>query len=276
MPSDASQDLQRTFGGSIPAFYDEYLGPAWFGPIAADLAHRVPVDPGGDVLELACGTGLMTRPLRNRLDARRKLVATDLNKPMLDYARSKMTDLAGIEWREADAAKLPFADGTFGAVACSLGVMFIPDRAALFREVRRVIKPGGVFVFNVWDRIEHNPCVRIYSDVIESLYPGDAEVKFRVPYEMADEQLLLNLVTGGGFNGVTIKHVTLPVQGVSARQVATGQVRGTPRGLLLAKRGADFDQVIDKVTAALEAQCGAGHDFRAQVQVMAAIAAVRS
>ena len=273
--SDASQDLQRTFGGSIPRYYDEYLGPAWFGPIATDLAQRVPVDPGADVLELACGTGLMTRPLREHLDPRRKLVASDLNAPMLDYARAKMPDLAGIEWREADAAKLPFGDGAFAAVACSLGVMFIPDRAALFREVRRVIRPGGVFVFNVWDRLEHNPCVRIYGEVVESLYPGDAEVRFRVPYEMADEQLLVNLLDGGGFNGATIKHVTLPIQGVTARQVATGQVRGTPRGLLLAKRGANLDDVIDKVTAALEAECGPGNDFRANVRVRAAIAAVR-
>lgn len=276
MGSDAFQDLQRTFGGTIPRYYDEYLGPAWFGPIASDLAQRVPADPGGDVLELACGTGLMTRPLRERLDPRRKLVSTDLNKPMLDYARGKMTNLAGIEWREADASKLPFEDGTFAAVACSLGIMFVPDRAALFRQARRVIRPGGVFVFNVWDRLGHNPCVRIYGQVIESLYPGDAEVRFRVPYEMADEQLLIDLVDGAGFNGMTIKHVTLPVEGVTARQVATGQVRGTPRGLLLAKRGADLDQVIDKVTAALEAECGQGSDFRAQVRVMAAIAAIRS
>src|SRR5215203_1413531 len=98
--TDASQDLQRTFGGSVPTFYDQYLGPAWFGAIATDLAHRVPADPAGDALELACGTGRMTRPLRERLDPGCKLVATDFNKPMLDYARGKMADLAGIEWRE--------------------------------------------------------------------------------------------------------------------------------------------------------------------------------
>lgn len=267
--SPTSDDLQRTFSGSIPEYYDNKLGPAWFGQIAADLARRVPRDPGGDVLEIACGTGLMTRPLRERLDAKRRLVASDLSNPMLDYARAKMTDLAGIEWRHADALKLPFADGEFAAVACSLGVMFVPDRAGLFNEVRRVLRPGGVFLFNVWDRIDLNTCVRVYSEVIEGMFPGDKEIHFRLPYEMCDEDLLRALVGGARFKPPTIERVPITVEGVTARDIATGQVRGTPRGLLLAKRGVDLDVAIEKVAAALEAAGGKGTSFRARGQVIA-------
>jgi SAM-dependent methyltransferase len=267
--SSNSGDLQRTFTGSIPSFYDRCLGPAWFGSIAGDLARRVPADPGGDVLEIACGTGLATRPLRERLDPRRRLVATDLNQPMLEVAKPKMADLAGITWQTADFAKLPFEDKSFAAVLCSLGVMFVPDRKAAFSEARRVLTPGGLFLFNVWDRIEENPCVRTYAEVIEGMFPGDKEIHFRLPYEMHDESVLRGLLDGAGFTVRKIERVRLPIEGVSARDIATGQIRGTPRGVLLAQRGVDFDTAIDKVTAALEKVGGAGAAFHSHCQVIA-------
>jgi ubiquinone/menaquinone biosynthesis C-methylase UbiE len=267
--SETKEQLQRTFSGSIPDYYDNYLGPAWFGQIAADLAARLPADPGGDVLEIACGTGLMTRHLRETLDAKRRLVATDLSVPMLDYARGKLADVGGITWQQADALKLPFAEGEFAAIACSLGVMFVPDREGLFNEIRRVLRPGGLFLFNVWDRVEENTCVRIYGEVLESMFPGDKEVHFRLPYEMHSEELLRGLLAGARFKPQAIEKVPIRVEGVSARQVATGQVRGTPRGLLLANRGADLDVVIERATAALEKACGKGSEFRAQGQVIA-------
>ena len=261
--------MQRTFSGSIPTYYDNCLGPAWFGKFAADLARRLPEDPGGDVLEIACGTGLMTRHLRERLDSRRRLVASDLSNPMLDYARGRMADLAGIEWRQADASNLLFADGEFAAVACSFGVMFVPDRKKLFNEMRRVLRPGGRLIFNVWDRIEENTCVRVYAEVIERMFPGDKEMHFRVPYEMHSEDLLRELLAGAHFEPQRIEKVRVAVGDVSPRDIATGQVRGTPRGLLLAKRGVDLDVVIEKVTAALEAAGGKGTGFRADCQAIA-------
>jgi SAM-dependent methyltransferase len=265
----STADLSRNFSGSIPAYYDQCLGLAWFGGIAGDLARRVPADPGGDVLEIACGTGLMTGYVRERLDPRRGLVATDLNQPMLDFARSKLAGVAGIEWRTADASKLPFADGTFGAVACSLGVMYFPDREGAFREVRRVLRPGGVFAFNVWDRVEENPCVRIYAETIARMFPGDRELHFTMPYEMHGEDLLRGLAGGAGFVIRKLERVRLAVEGVSAREIATGQVRGTPRGLLLAQRGVDFDTAIATVTTALEQGGGTGTGFRSHCQVIA-------
>lgn len=262
-------ELQRTFSGSIPAFYDDCLGAAWFGNFAADLARRLPEDPGGPVLEIACGTGLMTRHLRERLDPRRKLVATDLSEAMLGYARGKLAGLQGIEWRQADGTKLPFADGEFAAVVCSFGVMYAPDRPALFGELRRVLQPGGLLVFNVWDRVENNPCTRVYSEVIESMFPGDEEMQFRLPYEMYSEELLRRLLRDARFHSPRIEKVRIVVEGVTARDIATGQVRGTPRGLLLAQRGVDFDDVIDKVAAALEAAGGKGTGFRSYCHAIA-------
>lgn len=263
-----SAELQRTFSGSIPEYYDKCLGPAWFEAIGADLAARLPRDPGGDVLEIACGTGLVTRRLRERLDPSRRLVASDLSKPMLEYARARLSDVAGVEWREADAAKMPFADSEYAAVACSLGVMFVPAREALFHEVRRVLKKDGLFVFNVWDRIEEQTCARVFGQVVEDLFPGDKEIHLRVPYEMYDESALRKLLSGAGFASPRIEKVSLAVEG-KPREIATGLVRGTPRGLLIEKRGARFEDVIDRVTVALEHAGGKGDAFRGQCRVIA-------
>lgn len=262
-----SEDLQRTFTKGIAENYDRLLGPAWFGQIAEDLARRLPADPGGDVLEVACGTGLMTQALRQRLAPSRQLVATDLSQPMLDYARGKLADVEGIEWKKADALDLPFAEGQFAALACSLGVMFPTDKERLFAQFRRVLLPGGLLLLNVWDRKELNHCVRVYSDVIEGLFPGDAEMQFTVPYSMHDVGRLRELVTGAGFHEPTLEKVPITVKG-TPRDIATGQVRGTPRGLLLTKRGVDLDDAIDRVTAALEAMGGKGADFSATGQVI--------
>ncbi len=266
--STSSEDLQRTFTKGIAENYDRYLGPAWFGAIADDLARRLPADPGGDVLEVACGTGLMTHGLRQRLVPSRRLVATDLSQPMLDYARDKLVDVPGIEWMKADALDLPFAQGEFAALACSLGVMFPPDKERLFAQFRRVLKPGGLLLFNVWDRKELNTCVRVYSDVIEGMFPGDAEMQFTVPYSMTDTARLRELVAGAGFQEPKIEKVPITVKG-TARDIAFGQVRGTPRGLLLTKRGVDLEAAIDKVAAALERVGGSEVGFRASGQVIA-------
>ncbi|MEK6592184.1 MAG: class I SAM-dependent methyltransferase [Pseudomonadota bacterium] len=260
-------DLKASFTGSIPEYYDTCLGPAWFDAYAADLAQRLPARPPGDVLEIACGTGQATRRIRERLDPDVRLVATDLNKAMLDYARSRLGDRKDIEWREADAVNLPFGDGEFGAVVCAFGVMFVPDKMAMFREVRRVLREGGVFLFNVWDRIEENPCPAVNAAVVEGLFPGDQEMRFRIPYEMHDPALLRQFLAGARFQDARIEKKRVQIDGVSARTVATGLILGTPRSLMIEKRGVPLDGVVDKVTAALS-KIGGADPFRASAQAV--------
>jgi ubiquinone/menaquinone biosynthesis C-methylase UbiE len=246
-----------SFTASMPEYYDRCLGPAWFDTFAADLAQRLPTRPGGDVLELACGTGLVTRRLRARLDPGVRLIATDISRPMLDHARGKLLGEKRIEWREADACKLPFADAEFGAVVCAFGIMFVPDRAAAFREARRVLMAGGTLLFNVWDGVEENQHHAINARVMEGLFPGDAEMRYTMPYEMHSLELLRELLKQSGFREQHIEKKRLPLGAVSARSIATGQIRGTPRSLLIEKRGVALDTVIDKVAAALAAAGGA-------------------
>ncbi len=171
-----------TFSG--PEYYDRLLGPIYFDPFAAELVRRLPPRPPGDVLEVACGTGLVTKRLRERLDPTLRLTATDLSTTMLDYAKAQLGRHDGIEWRDADALKLPFPDGAFGAVVCGFGIMFVADRQAMLQEARRVLVDGGMLLFSVWDRVEENPHALASATVVEGMFPGDAGMRFRVPYEI--------------------------------------------------------------------------------------------
>lgn len=260
-------DASANFSGSVPEYYDSCLGPAWFDAFAVDLAQRLPARPSGDVLEIACGTGLLTRRMRERLDPTVRLVATDLSKAMLDYARGKLGDFKAIEWHEADAANLPFSDGEFGAVVCAFGIMFVPDKKAAFRQACRVLKEGGIFLFNVWDRIDENPHVAANAEVVEGLFPGDEEMRFRIPYEMHNPALLQRLLAEAHFTGVKIETKRLQLDRVSARTIAIGQIRGTPRSLLIEKRGVPLDEVVENVSAAL-ARIGGADPYRGSAQAL--------
>jgi SAM-dependent methyltransferase len=251
-----------TFSG--PQYYDKHLGPIQFDPFAAELVRRLPPRPPGNVLEIACGTGLVTRRVRERLDPALQITATDLSATMLDFAKAQLGEREGIEWREADALKLPFPDGAFGAVVCGFGIMFVPDRQAMLREARRVLVDGGMLLFSVWDRVEENPHALASAEVVESLFPGDAEMRFRTPYEMHDPALLRQLLAGARFRDVHIEKKRIPFEGVDPRNIAIGQMRGTPRSALIEKRGVPLELVIEKVAAALTAR--GGNPYRGHAQ----------
>ena len=255
------------FGGSIPEYYDSCLGPAWFDKFAADLAARLPPKPPGDVLEIACGTGIVTRRLRERLAPGIRLVASDLSKAMLEYATVKM-GASGVEWREADACKLPFDAAAFAGVACAFGFMFVPDKKAAFAEARRVLREGGLLLFNVWDRIEENPHTLTISQVFEELFPGDSEMQFaRITHGMYAPALLRELITGARFKEVRIEPRRMEVVCPDALTLATGMLRGTPRVSLIEQRGRKLEDVIERASAAL-AKTGGAKPFRSHAQAI--------
>jgi ubiquinone/menaquinone biosynthesis C-methylase UbiE len=121
------RDINVVFEGSIPENYDRYLGPVLFEPFAEDMAARLKEEQPESVLELACGSGILTRRLRDTL-SKTRLVATDLNPGMIAHAQRKFSPSESVEWREADAAALPFRDGSFDAVVCQFGLMFVPEK----------------------------------------------------------------------------------------------------------------------------------------------------
>jgi len=221
-------EKNAAFVGSIPENYDRYLGPVLFDPYARDLVARLSIAAGASVLELACGTGIVTRHLRDRLGANVKIVATDLNQAMMDYAAQKFHPEDNIEWKQADATDLPFADQSFEAVVCQFGLMFFPDKEKAARETLRVLKPGGVLLFNVWDEIEVNDLPKAAHAVILKFFPNDPPDFYDVPFSFHDPEAIRTLLSAAGFKDIKLTTVPLPATSPSAPDLAQGLIHGNP------------------------------------------------
>ena len=249
-------ETDRRFAGSIPQLYERYLVPLIFQPYAADLAQRVVARTPARVLELAAGTGVVTRELAQRLPASCAIVASDLNPPMLEEAAARGTSRP-VEWRVADALQLPFADASFDAVVCQFGAMFFPDKARAFGEARRVLRPGGVLLFNAWDALEHNVFTDVVTQAMARVFPEDPPRFFaRVPHGYHDPQQIRADVAAGGFNApVRVEHVSLRSRAPTARDAAVALCQGTPlRNEIEARGGASLEQATQAAEAAL-AEC---------------------
>jgi ubiquinone/menaquinone biosynthesis C-methylase UbiE len=222
-------ETDRSFAGSIPDIYDAYLVPLLFEAYAADLARRAAETEPARVLETAAGTGVVARALAPLLGSHAHYVVSDLNQPMLDRAASRQGPDERIVWRQADALNLPFEDDSFDAVVCQFGAMFFPDRVGAYRETRRVLKQGGRFLFNVWDRIEENEFSRVVTEAVGAIFPTDPpRFLARMPHGYHDlERIELELRTAS-FSG--IEFVTLQKRSAapSPRHPAIGYCQGTP------------------------------------------------
>jgi ubiquinone/menaquinone biosynthesis C-methylase UbiE len=169
----AMAGTDRAFAGAIPEVYDALLVPLIFEPYAADLAERAALLDPRAVLEIAAGTGVVSRALAPRLAADARYVVTDLNPPMLERARARQPDDPRLDWRPADAMALPFPDASFDLVCCQFGVMFLPDRVAGYAEARRVLRPGGHFLFSAWDGLDSNAIPDAVSRAVAAFFPDD-------------------------------------------------------------------------------------------------------
>jgi ubiquinone/menaquinone biosynthesis C-methylase UbiE len=249
----------KLFAGSIPALYDRYLGPLIFAPYADDLAARTAGLRPARVLEIAAGTGIVTRALRRALPETVEIVATDLNQPMLDHAAA-VEPLANVVWRQADAQTLPFLDASFEAIVCQFGAMFFPDKRGAYAHARRVLKPGGTFLFNVWDRLDTNPFTHAVVDSIAALFPNDPP-RFleRTPHGHFDKAIIEADLKASGFGRVTMETLQLPSRAASARDVAIGFCQGTPmRNEIEQRAPGRLDELTEVATRAVAARFGSG------------------
>lgn len=219
----------KVFGDSVARLYESHLVPMLFEPYAEDLARRVASVAPAELLELAAGTGAVTRRLAATLPEGVPIVATDLNPPMLDQGIALGTSRP-VEWRQADAMELPFEDGSFDAVVCQFGVMFFPDKPKAFAEAKRVLRPGGTLLFSVWDRIEENPLPGTVLEALAELFPVDSpRFMARTPHGYHDLEVLRRDLAGGGFGAPPrIDKVTLTSRAESPRIAAVAFCQGTP------------------------------------------------
>ncbi len=266
-----SSGTDKVFAGSIPKFYDTYLVPLLFEPYAADLVNRLASRSLSRVLEVAAGTGVVTRALASVLPERVSIVATDLNQPMLDQA-SALGTTRPVEWRQADAMQLPFHDGTFDAVVCQFGVMFFPDKTRALSEARRVLRPGGVLVFNVWDRIEENEFADTVTAALASVFPEDPpRFLARTPHGYHERSRIEQDLVSSGFSAPP-EIVTLAARSraKSPRDPAIAFCQGTPlRNEIEAHGASRLGEATDLAADAIGRRFGRGEvDGKMQAHVV--------
>ena len=248
----------KAFAGAIPQVYESHLVPMIFEPYAADLVRRIARRKPTRILEIAAGTGVLTRAMALAMP-RADIVATDLNQAMLDQAAAAGTP-NNVTWRLADAQALPFDDGKFDTVVCQFGVMFFPDKPKAHAEARRVLKPGGTYLFNVWDRLEDNAFPQAITEALATVFPDDPpRFLARTPYGYADEALIVRELEGGGFADAYIEKVTAISRAPNARHAAEAFCHGTPlRGEIEARDPSGLDRATGAAERGLVRRFGRG------------------
>lgn len=252
--------IDKVFSGSIPEIYERLMVPLIFEPYAADLAARLAKTGPRDVLETAAGTGVLTRAMASRLPAQVRIVATDLNQPMLDQAKAQLPSDARIEWRQADALALPFEDRHFDVVACQFGAMFFPDKVQAYREARRVLKSGGHFFFNVWDRISENDFADVVTQALAEIFPRDPpRFMARTPHGYHDEKQIRAELEAAGFTDVSVEALDARSKAPSPREPAIAYCQGTPlRSEIEAREASGLEKATQHASDALARRFGTG------------------
>jgi len=263
----------KLFAGSIPEVYDRFLVPLIFEPYARDLAERIARAEPRDILETAAGTGVLTRAIASRLPAHTRIVATDLNQPMLDQAAARQAPPDRVTWRQADALALPFEDRAFDVVACQFGVMFFPDRVKGYGEARRVLRPRGRFLFNVWDRISDNEFADVVTGALAMVFPQDPPLFMaRTPHGHHDVRKIREELAAAGFTDVSIETVDHRSRAPSPRDAAVAYCQGTPlRNEIVTRDASRLDAATTAATEALARRFGSGPiDGRIRAHVIVA------
>ena len=268
-------ETDKVFAGSIPENYDRYMVPLIFEPFAVDFAQRAARYSPITVLEIAAGTGVVTRALAPKLSPGASYIVTDLNQPMLDYATSRQAPDSRIKWRQADALALPFENAAFDLVCCQFGAMFFPDRSSAYREAKRVLKPGGHFLFSVWDRIEENVFADEVTNTLAEIFPDDPpRFLARTPHGYHDTALIRSELEGAGFSRVVIETRAEQSRASSPRLPAVAYCQGTLLGNEIEARDAGkLEAATDYAESVIAKRHGSGEvAAKIQAHVIVAVA----
>lgn len=251
----------NAFTGTTPEFYDRYLGPFLMAGFAADLAARVTMAQGLNVLEVACGSGLVTKALAKTLGEGSKIVATDLSPEMIQYAARHFTEPKTnseikVEFLPADGCELPFKDAEFDVVICQFGLMFFPDKVKGAQEARRVLKPGGTYLFSVWGPLEENSWGQALEVAMASAFPTEEGPFLPTPFSLSDDAELRTIIEEAGFSSISIEKVQRMSPPTSTEDLTLGFTGGTLIAKYIQEQRADLEQVRRVINQSLKQQLG--------------------
>lgn len=237
--------IVSSYAGSVPVNYDKYLGPVLFEPYALELAHRLQNDKLNNVLEIACGTGRLTKHLVNLIAPGGQLTATDLNADMIELAKTRVT--GNVQWQVADAQNLPYRDKTFDHVVCQFGVMFFPNKQLAFAQAYRVLQPNGKFIFSTWDELKNNPGANKIRTIMDEVLQENApDFLMKGPYSFYDTTEIKSLLEAAGFKDIRHDEVNLTSSCACPEDFCSGFVYGTPLDAYLSKIDAAGRQSLEK------------------------------
>ena len=248
------------FTKSMFEVYDDLLVPLFFQAYAEDVVPQLAGMRTGSILEVAAGTGVVTRLLAATLPAEVAITATDLVPGMVEWAERVGTARA-VTWAQANAMSLPCEGESFDVVVCQFGAMFFVPRADAFAEVRRVLRPGGRFLFSVWDRLEANELPSAVCDIVKGFFPDDPPGFLeRTPYGYNDPEMIADDLRAGGFEAPAVIEVVEHAS-TAARPdaVATALCAGTPmRDEIERMAPGRLGEMIEKTAAELAERYGPG------------------
>lgn len=266
--TSAGTAVTARFEGEIPAAYDRYLGPVLFDHHASDLAGRVPVSDSNRVLELAAGTGILTEKLLARLPDGSSLEATDLNGDMLHLAKERTGDPKAVSFKTADASALEYPDATFDTMVCQFGVMFFPDEVGAFREARRVLKPSGRYVFNVWGSWATNPAAEIADGVVAPLIGKDEPSFYAVPYSYCDPEQIKADLSAAGFTDIRIDTLSRVHSKADLEAFAHGLILGNPVAGQIRRNDGDVEAAIAALAKRFKESFGPDGDVPMEILII--------
>ena len=245
--------IDNEWSGSMPEIYERFLVPALFTPYAAHLAQRAAAEAPATMLEVAAGTGALTRALVAVLPGAR-VTATDLNPAMVSWSAQRLPEA---DWQVADALDLPVPDASVDLIACQFGVMFVPDKIAAFTEAARVLAPQGALLCSTWGPVESSPFPAALVAALAEVLPVDPpDFVARIPHGYADPaQVAADLRAAGLLP--SIEPTVLRGRAPSAAALAMGFCQGTPLRFALQARG-DLAELTAAVAAAMTARLGEG------------------
>jgi SAM-dependent methyltransferase len=252
MSASESSRARRALPSSVFDTYDDLLVPLLFQAYADDLARRLADVRAGSVLEIAAGSGAVTRAMAAALPSDVSITATDVVAGMLERAQRTGTTRP-VTWDQADVMALPYESESFDVVVCQFGAMFFEPKADAFAEVRRVLRPGGRFLFSVWDGLDRNEFGDVTNDAMKRHFPEDPPLFLeRKPYTYHHGPTITADLHAGGFDSEpAIERVELESRADAPIDVATGFCGGTPLRDQIESRGPDL--LAGAITAATDA-----------------------